>query len=222
MTEIITLEMRRGFMKNYTYLVHDPVSRTAVIVDPSWQMEKIERAIADLGVTLGGVLITHAHADHIHLAVPVADKYDCPIWMSKEEAVAAGFSSRHLVHIDGCPWSVGVLSIEPILTPGHTPGCTCYLIGDDIFTGDVLFAEGCGMCRDAVAADAMFDSLEKLKARLDPWVRVYPGHSYGKRPGRRMSDLLRDNIYLQFTDRRLFAAFRLRRGQDPARMFTFA
>jgi hydroxyacylglutathione hydrolase len=111
--------------------------------------------------------------------------------------------------------------IEPILTPGHTPGCTCYLIGNNLFSGDVLFAEGCGMCPDIQAAHAMFASLERLKAWLKPDTRVFPGHSYGMPPGQPLSRLLRDNMYLQFSNRDAFAAFRLRSGQDMARMFSF-
>jgi hydroxyacylglutathione hydrolase len=127
-----------------------------------------------------------------------------------------------LVGIDTSPWAVGQMLIEPIFTPGHTPGSTCYLIGENLFTGDVLFAEGCGMCPDTEAAHAMFASLEHLKTRLKPQTRIFPGHSYGKPPGQILSQLLRDNIYLQFSDKDSFAAFRLRSGQNEAKMFSFS
>ena len=208
------LEVHRQKLKNYNYLVVDPTTRQAVIVDPAWEMEKIDRALADADATLGGILVTHAHADHVHLARPLADKYDCPIWMSKAEIAASGFRVEHLVGIDTLPWAVGGMLIEPIFTPGHTRGSTCYLIGENLFTGDVLFAEGCGMCTDTQSAHAMYDSLEHLKARVRPHTRVYPGHSYGQPPGRPMSQLLRDNVYLQFSNKESFAAFRLRNARD--------
>jgi hydroxyacylglutathione hydrolase len=218
---VIVLSMRNGSMKNYNYLVVDPSSLHAVIVDPAWEIEKIDRAVADAQATLSGVLVTHSHPDHIHLAKPLAEKYDCPIWMSKVEIAASGFDARQLVGIETSPWAVGQMLIEPIFTPGHTPGSTCYLIGENMFTGDVLFAEGCGMCPDPEAAHAMFWSLERLKARAQPQTRVFPGHSYGQPPGRPMSQLQRENIYLQFSDKESFAAFRLRKGQNTARMFDF-
>ena len=112
--------------------------------------------------------------------------------------------------------------IEPIFTPGHTQGSTCYLIGENLFTGDVLFAEGCGICPDTEAAHSMFASLEHLKTRVKPQTRIFPGHSYGQAPGRSMSQLQRENIYLQFSDDKSFAAFRLRKGQDITRMFSFS
>lgn len=207
--------------RNFNYLVVDPGSRKAVIVDPAWEMEKIDRAVADAHVELSGVLITHAHPDHIHLAKPVAEKYDCPIWMPIEEIKFFGFSAPQLKGIDILPWPVGSMLIEPVFTPGHTPGSTCYLIGDNLFTGDVLFAEGCGLCSDIQAAHAMFESLQRLKARLGPQVRIFPGHSYGTPPGQMWSQLLRENIYLQLSDKEAFAAFRLRSGQDRAKMFAF-
>jgi hydroxyacylglutathione hydrolase len=209
-------------MKNYSYLVMDPRSRQAVIVDPAWQMEKVDQTLIDMKARLSGVLVTHAHPDHIHLAKPIAEKYDCPIWMSEEEIAASGFYARQLVGIDTNPWAVGQMLIEPIFTPGHTPGCICYLIGDNLFTGDVLFAEGCGICLDTEAAHAMFASLQDLKARLKPQTCVYPGHSYGNPPGQILSQLLKDNIYLQFSDKDSFAAFRLRSGQSKTKMFSFS
>jgi hydroxyacylglutathione hydrolase len=213
--------MQFQFMKNYNYLVVDPGSREAVIVDPAWQMEKIDQALIDAQARLSGILITHSHPDHIHLAKATGEKYGCPIWMSKQEIAASGFNTRQLIGIDTTPWSVGQLPIEPILTPGHTTGCICYRIGDNLFTGDVLFAEGCGLCPNTEAAHAMFASLETLKT-LKPQTRIFPGHSYGKPPGQLLSQLLRDNIYLQFSDKHSFAAFRLRSGQDKARMFSFS
>src|SRR5258708_4371490 len=162
---IVVLKMCYRYMKNYSYLVMDPRSRQAVIVDPAWQMEKVDQSLIDMKASLSGVLVTHAHPDHIHLAKPIAEKYDCPIWMSEEEIAASGFYARQLVGIDTNPWAIGQMLIEPIFTPGHTPGCICYLIGDNLFTGDVLFAEGCGICLDPEAPHAMFASLQDLKAR---------------------------------------------------------
>jgi hydroxyacylglutathione hydrolase len=222
MPRVIVLEMYGRSIKNYNYLVVDPGCSQAVIVDPAWEMEKIDQALVDAQASLSGVLITHAHPDHIHLAKPIATKYGCPIWMSKEEAATSGFSDSQLVEIDATPWIVGQMLIEPIFTPGHTPGCMCYLIGNNLFTGDVLFAEGCGICPDLQAAHAMFASLEYVKTRLKPQMRIFPGHSYGKPPGQMVSRLLRENIYLQFPDKDSFAAFRLRRGQDVAKMFIFS
>jgi hydroxyacylglutathione hydrolase len=221
MPQVVVLKMCYEFMKNYSYLIVDPGSRQAVIVDPAWQMEKIDQALTDIQATLSGVLITHAHPDHVHLAVPISERFDCPIWMSKEEIAVSGFSAAALVGIDTSPLAVGRMMIEPILTPGHTPGSTCYLIADNLFTGDVLFAEGCGICPDNEAAHTMFASLEALKKRLTLETRIFPGHSYGMPPGQKMSQLLRENIYLQFSDKHSFAVFRLRSGQNVAKMFDF-
>ncbi|MGD0096266.1 MAG: MBL fold metallo-hydrolase [Terracidiphilus sp.] len=219
--QVVVLKTCFLSMKNYSYLVVDPVSRQAVIVDPSWQIEKIRRALADARVVLKGVLLTHSHLDHTHLAEPLAEMYRCPIWMANEEIAASGFRAKQLVGIEATPWAVGNMLIEPILTPGHTPGCMCYRIGQNLFSGDVLFAEGCGLCADVPSAHNMFASLEDLKRRLDPQTRVYPGHSYGEPPGRTMARLLKENMYLQFRDQKSFAAYRLRSGQDRAKMFRF-
>lgn len=219
--DIIVLEMFYRSMKNYNYLVVDPTDGTAVIVDPAWEIEKVDQALQRAQTTLKGVLITHSHPDHIHLAKAVSEKYNCPIWMSKIEIAASGFNAPNLIGINEAPWYVGNMLIEPFFTPGHTAGCICYRIGKNLFSGDVLFAEGCGICPDLQAAHTMFLSLNYLKASLSEDTRIFPGHSYGKTPGQLFSHLLQNNIYLQFSNKDSFAAFRLRSGQSKAKMFNF-
>ncbi|MEJ2694986.1 MAG: MBL fold metallo-hydrolase, partial [Candidatus Thiodiazotropha sp.] len=119
------------------------------------------------------------------------------------------------------PWFVGNMLIEPILTPGHTQGSMCYKIGNNLFTGDVLFAEGCGICKDMSSAYAMFDSIELLKSLTSPETKIFPGHTYAKPVGRSFAELLDYNIYLNFKDRESFAAYRMRGGQQVKRLFDF-
>lgn len=211
--QVFLLKVSHQQMKNNNYLVVDPASHLAVVVDPAWQIETIHSALAGTRSTLSGILVTHTHFDHIHLARPLAEFYNCPIWMSKQEIAASGFTAPQLVAVDETPWQVGNLRIEPILTPGHTAGCLCFRIGNNLFTGDVLFAEGCGICMDVPSAFAMYDSLEMLKRTLHPDTHIFPGHTYVRPPGQKFSEVLRCNMYLQFNDRESFAAYRLRKGQ---------
>jgi hydroxyacylglutathione hydrolase len=218
---VFLIKVSREIFRNNNYLIVDPASHQAVLVDPAWQIEKIQSALASTQSTLSGILITHTHPDHIDLAKPLAEFYNCPIWMSKREIEASGFAARQLIAIDETSWFVGQMSIQPIPTPGHTPGCACYLIGDNLFTGDVLFAEGCGICNGVQAAYAMFASLERLKSRLKPDTHIFPGHTYARSPGQRFSDVLSHNMYLHFPDKDSFADFRLRRGQSARKLLDF-
>ncbi len=219
--QVVLLRMSNLFIINYNYLVVDYVSNKSVIIDPAWDMEKIEQSLTTTQTSLSGILLTHSHPDHVHLAKPLASKYKCPIWMSREEITVSGFNAPQLVGIDMNPWSVGQLKIQPILTPGHSPGSVCFLIGENLFSGDTLFAEGCGLCPDIPSAHKMFESMQKLKARLSPETRIFPGHSYGKEPGQKFSKILKNNIYLQFDNKENFAAYRLRKGQNKLSHFNF-
>ncbi|GAB3327954.1 MBL fold metallo-hydrolase [Bordetella tumulicola] len=218
---VFLIKVRHQAFVNNNYLIVDPVSHQAVVVDPAWEMDKIQVELEHAQATLSGILITHSHHDHINLAKPMADFYNCPIWMSQREIQSSGFSSRHLIALDDTAFHVGGLSIQPILTPGHTPGCVCFLIGNNLFSGDVLFAEGCGICMDLESAYAMFDSLELLKAVIKPDTHVFPGHTYMRSPGQNFGDLLGYNIYLNFPDKYAFAAFRLRKGQKRENLLAF-
>jgi hydroxyacylglutathione hydrolase len=220
-SELVVLRVAYMSIVNYSYLIADSSTGQSVIIDPAWDIEQVYSALSRTGTTLSGILLTHSHPDHIHLAAPLAEKYHCPVWMSHEEIATSGFSMPQLTGITMMPWSVGRIIIQPILTPGHTPGSTCYLIENNLFTGDTLFAEGCGICPDIPSAHDMFASLDQLKHRLVPETKIYPGHVYGKPPGQLFSQLQKDNIYLQFKDHHDFAAYRLRKGQNRSSQFNF-
>lgn len=220
--QVNLIKVARGAMKNNNYLVVDPATAQAVLVDPAWEMDKLQAAMAASQASLRGILITHAHFDHIDLARPLADFYNCPIWMSRQEIDASGFRARQLEETGERSWSVGQMTITPMLTPGHTPGCTCYKIGENLFAGDVLFNEGCGICSGTEAAHAMFDSLALLKGALAPHTRIFPGHTYVRPPGLSFAEVMASNAYLHFQDRERFAAFRLRKGQSQGSLMNFA
>ena len=218
---VVVLKTTNGAMVNYNYLVVDKITRQGVLVDPAWQIDVIEQAVVRMEADIKGVLVTHNHPDHIHLASTMAGKYGCPIWLSEQEIIATGYRDVNLQAIDETPWSIGQMEICPILTPGHTPGCICFQIGNGVFTGDVLFAEGCGICFDIPSAHQMFASLEYLKAILPLQSRIFPGHCYVKSPGQRFADVLGNNMYLQFDNKESFAAYRLRPGQSQRRILDF-
>src|SRR4051794_26215652 len=83
--QLIPLHMQHLWMKNYSYVLLNLQAKEALVIDPAWEMGKIEKALRDF--TLTGILLTHAHEDHTDLVTPLVKKYRCPVWMSKEEIV---------------------------------------------------------------------------------------------------------------------------------------
>ncbi|MCH2193542.1 MBL fold metallo-hydrolase [Kordia sp.] len=219
--QVVILRVSNMFVINYNYLVIDHIHSESILVDPAWDLGKIQLALDVSNTTLKGILLTHSHFDHIQLAKPLAEKYNCPIWMSREEVAISGYEAAQLQPIDEESFRVGSLKIVPLLTPGHTQGSMCYLIGNNLFTGDTLFIEGCGLCPNQEAAYNMFESLEKIKQYVKKTTRIYPGHKYARSPGEPFADVLQNNIYLQFSKKEDFASYRLRKGQKYSKFFEF-
>ena len=167
------------------------------------------------------ILLTHSHFDHVNLADALSKKYDSPVLMSRIEIDFYRFNCNNLLAIeDSTPFSFGHSRVLPILTPGHTKGSLSYLIGENLFSGDTLFCEGCGICQGLGAdPDAMFESISFLKHQLPLETRIYPGHSYHEAPGKPFSYLMKNNIYLQLDSREHFVRFRMRHNQKKFRWF---
>jgi hydroxyacylglutathione hydrolase len=212
---VISVKANNNFLKNYSYIVHDDISNTAIVIDPSWQMKEIEKKLSKLEMKLSAILLTHSHIDHVFDAEKLSNKYNAPIVMSQIEYEYYKFDSNNLITVK----HEEIINFENIvivslITPGHTKGSICYLIDNNLFTGDTLFIEGCGICwgKGADPSD-MFDTMQYLKTRIDKNVLIYPGHSYGKEPGEIFESVCKENVYLNFTDRNNFLSFRMRKGQ---------
>ena len=162
----------------YTYLLADPASRAAVLIDPVFEQARRDAAlIEELGLKLAWTLETHVHADHITGAWLLREKLGSRIAVSR--ASGAEGAARFLQ--DGDWIELGKKKIEVRATPGHTDGCLTYVLDDRsmAFTGDALLIRGCGRT-DFQQGDArtLFRSVRGRIFSLPDECIVYPGHDY--------------------------------------------
>ncbi|AKF95767.1 MBL fold metallo-hydrolase [Brevibacillus laterosporus] len=206
-------KLKVGF--NYSYIIMDQATGKAAIVDPAWDLERITTMLADLGAEVTMILLTHSHYDHVHLVEPLVNRYQPKVYMSSEEIDYYQYHSPHLHSFaDEDEIMLGETKIICLLTPGHTAGGSCFLLSAALLTGDTIFVEGCGICdTPGGCPDQMYESVQKIRNRVDSSVCVYPGHSYGKEPGYPLGYLLKNNIYFQIENKEQFIKFRMRKNQ---------
>lgn len=187
---------------NYAYLIHDPRTRNAWVVDPS-EIEPPARALAAQGLTLRGILATHHHPDHVGAIAELVAMAAVGVSGGERGIWVAGHASdrgripRQSVYVEATTEGFAPAGLEiagrPVLAmhiPGHTRGAIAWGIpagigesgaGEpgpptDVFTGDTLFAAGCGRLFEGTAAQ-MFTSLTNLTA-LPESTRLWFGHEY--------------------------------------------
>ena len=228
-----------------SYLVYDETSRDAVIIDPVLDYdplrvkvftESIERYLSRihaLGLTLRWSLDTHAHADHISAGAELRDRLGARLGIgariTEVQALFGALFGRTDLPADGSQFDrlvadgdvidAGGLSIKVIATPGHTPACVTYQIGDALFTGDALFMPdyGTGRCDfPRGCATELYASVKRLYGHPDS-TRIFVGHDY--QPGGRpvawittVGESKASNIQLRGdTDEQSFVGFRTAR-----------
>ncbi len=200
---------------NYCHIVEDKASKAALVVDPAWELEKIANKLYKLDIELRAILLTHSHYDHVNLVGPLLKRFNPQVYMSKAEIDYYGFRCKNLNalnHMDEI--ALGDTDVTCLHTPGHTAGGMCYLLQDSIFTGDTLFIEGCGICNcKGGSPEQMFDSIQLIKAVVNPDTLIYPAHSFGKMPGQTLDFLMKENIYFQIEKKEFFVDFRMRENQ---------
>ena len=191
-----------------TYVVFDPDSHDAVVIDPvldydplasrvSLQsVEKVAAFVRENGLRLRHVLETHAHADHLSGAQYLKRTFGASVLIGERiTEVQAVF--KHIFGLpdsfrtdgsqfdrllaDGQELQVGTLRVSAIHTPGHTPACLTYKLEDAVFTGDSLFMEdyGTGRCDfPRGSAEALYESIHGKLYALPDQTRVFVGHDY--------------------------------------------
>lgn len=196
-----------------SYLVWDPSTRDALVIDPvldydpvavrvtTGSVDALIDRVRALGLHVRAALDTHAHADHLSGLQQVKAAFGCPIGIGSaipviQRTFASMLAMEASVAADGSDWDIllhddeerafGSLRLRAMHTPGHTPACCSYLVGDCLFTGDTMFMPdfGTGRCDfPGGSADALFDSVQRLY-QLPGATRVFVGHDYapGGRP----------------------------------------
>ncbi len=160
---------------NFGVLVHDPDTGMTASIDTP-EEAPIRAALAEKGWVLSHIFNTHHHPDHVEGNAGLKADFDCTIIGPVDEAGKIPGIDKKVG--DGDAFTFGSAEVKIIGTPGHTLGEISYYIADDgvVFTGDALFALGCGRVFEGTPA-MMWQSLEKLAA-LPRDTKVYCGHEY--------------------------------------------
>lgn len=183
-----------GTMRTNCLIISDEATGIGAVVDPGGEncTDVILNRIASEGVTLKYILLTHAHFDHMlslgelrqRTGAPLAlHKYDAEsltdpnlTYMAQFAGVSQGERSAEILLEDGDILELGKTKLEVMHLPGHTQGSVCYLSGDIIIAGDVIFRGSIGRC-DLYGGDEMVmdESLDRL-CSLPGDYKIYPGH----------------------------------------------
>jgi hydroxyacylglutathione hydrolase len=210
---IVTFPVAGLGFKNQCYLIYK--QNTGILIDPAWDFTLIDNFIESNKISITGILLTHSHFDHTNLAERFGIKYNVPVFMSAEEIAYYGFSSTNLVAVNHLRRvEIEAFDVIPLLTPGHTAGSLCYLIGNHLFSGDTVFIEGVGICIGKGSdVNKMYDSVQFIKNNISGNTFIWPGHSFGQAPGKDLNYLLESNIYFKLDVRKYFIEFRMRGNQ---------
>ena len=189
-----------------SYVVHDPATKKAAIIDPvldftprngrtsTQSADALLRYVDEHDLTLDWLLETHAHADHLSAAHYLHERTGAPIVIGAhitdvQQVFGALFEADDMkpdggdfgrLVSEGETLPLGNFGISVLHTPGHTPACVTYLIGDAAFVGDTLFMPDYGTARaDFPGGDAatLYRSIRKILA-LPLQTRVFVGHDY--------------------------------------------
>ena len=160
---------------NYCVLIHDPATGHTTAIDAP-HAGTIKSCLASQGWRLTDLLITHHHNDHTGGCQELLDYYGCTITAPESESERIPGVTRTVR--EGVTVTIGQIEIRVLDTPGHTLGHVSYYLpkSETVFTGDTLFALGCGRIFEG-DAQTMYASLKKIAALPDE-TTVYCGHEY--------------------------------------------
>ena len=175
-----------GELETNCYILVDEETMEAAVIDPADEAETIRDAVENLGATLRYILLTHGHRDHTLAAPALHEMFpDAAVYIHELDKGCVGIYRYPMDELigdalkfydEGDTLPLGTLTVEVLLTPGHTGGSVCLKCGKALFTGDTLFAGSMGRIDlPGAQPEKMMSSLARLK-KLDGDYDVYPGH----------------------------------------------
>ncbi|MDC0524695.1 hydroxyacylglutathione hydrolase [Pelagibacteraceae bacterium] len=160
---------------NYSYLLHDQISNTVAIIDPS-EFLPCDKIIDKNYKKLDFILNTHHHYDHVGGNEDLKKKYNSTVLGFENDKNRIPAIDKILKNNQ--EFKIGTLNFTTIFIPGHTKGHVAFYSKNEkvLFSGDTLFSLGCGRVFEGTH-EQMFNSLNKLK-NLPEDTKVYCGHEY--------------------------------------------
>lgn len=205
---MIVTSLTVGPFEENCYLVMDPASREAVLIDPGDEAARIVGHVEAAGALLQAIWLTHAHIDHIGGIAGVIRRWTVPVHLHPADQPVYEAGSQVAAHYgltfdpprppdrdlgEGTKLSVGALRFKSIHVPGHAPGHVAFVGEGVVFGGDCLFAGTVGrtdlpLCNPA----ELRQSLARFAA-LPGETLVYPGHG----PATTIAEELVSNPFLR-------------------------
>lgn len=169
-------QMFEPLSSTYTYLIGDEATKSAILIDPVIEhTERYVQVLAERGLTLVYTLETHVHADHVTAANALRAR------LGSQTAIHArgGATCADKQLGDGDEIRIGAVRLVAMATPGHTNGCTSYVMEDRVFTGDTLLIGGCGRTDfQQGCAEELYNSVTEKLFKLPDATLVFPAHDY--------------------------------------------
>ena len=172
---MIVHQISVGPMQNFSYIIEDESTHEAIVIDPSWDLEKITSIIEEQNLIPKYIVNTHWHDDHTRGNDELAKKLSVKIVQHEESTLQNDMTVKN-----GDSIKFGCSELVVYHTPGHSKDSIC-LVGDGkIFSGDTLFVGNCGRIDlPGGSANELYHSLFDVLHSLDDNLVLYPGHDYG-------------------------------------------
>ena len=163
--------------RNYGYFLGCEVTRLAVVIDP-FRSEEVENLLNTEGYSLAAIVNTHGHWDHVGGNQLLTERHGCKVYAHK--SAHAPCQTDELMDGDILRWGEAI-QLKVVFTPGHTMDSICLVAMDTyLLSGDTLFANGCGNCKNGGDVDVLFETFSKALPSLASSLILCPGHDYAE------------------------------------------